>query len=167
MTQERTSTPRDAAIQAVTADTEARYQIGEVADRTGVTQRTLRFYEEKGLLTPADRMEGGFRLYSEADIGRIRLIKQLQQLLGFSLAEIKEMVEAEETRATLRATRPGEAIEPDAQRARFEQGLRALRSQLTVVETKLEQLTELRAALVERIARMERRIADLDQPVRA
>ena len=105
MPQEPTSTPRDAATAAVTADTEARYQIGEVADRTGVTQRTLRFYEEKGLLTPADRMEGGFRLYSEADIGRIRLIKQLQQLLGFSLAEIKEMVEAEETRATLRATR--------------------------------------------------------------
>ncbi|MFA7296611.1 MAG: MerR family transcriptional regulator [Dehalococcoidia bacterium] len=166
MTQERTSTPRDAATAAVTADTEARYQIGEVADRTGVTQRTLRFYEEKGLLTPADRMEGGFRLYSEADIGRIRLIKQLQQLLGFSLAEIKEMVEAEETRATLRATRPGESIEPGAQRARFEQGLRALRSQLTVVEPKLEQLTELRADLVERIARMERRIADLDQPVK-
>jgi DNA-binding transcriptional MerR regulator len=167
MTQARTSTPRDAATAAVTADTDARYQIGEVADRTGVTQRTLRFYEEKGLLTPADRMEGGFRLYSEADIGRIRLIKQLQQLLGFSLAEIKEMVEAEETRATLRATRPGDTIKPDAQRARWEQGLRALRSQLTVVEPKLEQLTELRADLVERIARMERRIAELDQPARA
>jgi DNA-binding transcriptional MerR regulator len=167
MPQERT-TPRDAATLAVTADTEARYQIGEVADRTGVTQRTLRFYEEKGLLTPADRMEGGFRLYSEADIGRIRLIKQLQQLLGFSLAEIKGMVEAEETRATLRATRPGgDGIDPDTQRARFEQGLHALRSQLAVVEPKIEQLTELRADLVERIARMERRIADIDQPVKA
>lgn len=169
MPQERTPSAREAATLAVTADTEARYQIGEVADRTGVTQRTLRFYEEKGLLTPADRMEGGFRLYSEADIGRIRLIKQLQQLLGFSLAEIKEMVEAEETRATLRATRPGEGttIEPEAQRIRIEQGLRALRSQLAVVEPKLEQLTELRADLVDRIARMERRVAEIDQPVKA
>ena len=168
MPQERTPSAREAAIQAVTADTEARYQIGEVADRTGVTQRTLRFYEEKGLLTPADRMEGGFRLYSEADIGRIRLIKQLQQLLGFSLAEIKEMVEAEETRATLRATRPGEgaSLDPESHRARLEQGLRALRSQLAVVEPKLEQLTELRADLVDRIARMERRIAEID-PVKA
>jgi len=55
------------------------------------------------LLTPADRMEGGFRLYSEADVARILLIKQLQQLLGFSLAEIKDMVEAETERAHLRA----------------------------------------------------------------
>src|SRR5205085_12427490 len=107
MTQEQ-ETPRDAATAAVTADTQARYQIGEVAERTGVTQRTLRFYEAKGLLTPADRMEGGFRLYSESDVGRIKLIKQLQQLLGFSLAEIKEMVEAEEIRASIRAQRAGE-----------------------------------------------------------
>ena len=45
-------------------------QIGEVAERTGVTQRTLRFYEEKGLLKPPSRMDGGFRLYSEADVKR-------------------------------------------------------------------------------------------------
>ena len=48
--------------------TEAYLQIGEVAERTGVTQRTLRFYEEKGLLRPPTRMEGGFRLYSEDDV---------------------------------------------------------------------------------------------------
>lgn len=169
MTQDQT-TPRDAATAAVTADTEARYQIGEVADRTGVTQRTLRFYEEKGLLTPADRMDGGFRLYSEADIGRIRLIKQLQQLLGFSLAEIKDMVEAEETRATLRATRPEDRdhIDPESARARLEQALRALRSQLAVVEPKITQLTELRADLADRIARLEARVEELkQQPARA
>jgi len=55
-------------------------QIGEVAERTGVTQRTLRFYEEKGLLKPPTRMEGGFRLYSEDDVHRVEQIKQLQKL---------------------------------------------------------------------------------------
>lgn len=168
MTQEHIPSPRDAARAAVTADTEARYQIGEVAERTGVTQRTLRFYEEKGLLTPADRMEGGFRLYSEADIARIRLIKQLQQLLGFSLAEIKEMVEAEETRASLRMARhdDGPAASPEVQRTRFEQALNALRSQLAVVDPKLQQLTELRADLVERIDRLERRVTELQEPAK-
>ncbi len=169
MTQEQT-TARDAATAAVTADTEARYQIGEVADRTGVTQRTLRFYEEKGLLTPADRMDGGFRLYSEADIGRIRLIKQLQQLLGFSLAEIKEMVEAEETRAHIRATRPEDPdhVDPAVARARIEQALKALRSQLQVVEPKITQLQELRSDLAERITRLETRVEELkQQPARA
>src|SRR3989304_3948597 len=77
------------------ASEEPHLQIGEVAERTGLTQRTLRFYEEKGLLKPPTRMEGGFRLYSEADVQRLQQIKRLQQLLGFSLAEIKEMVDAE------------------------------------------------------------------------
>ena len=82
----------------------ARYQIGEVADRTGVTQRTLRFYEEKGLLRPPERMDGGFRLYSDDDVQRIEYIRQLQQYLGFTLAEIKEMVEAEDLRQQIIST---------------------------------------------------------------
>ena len=81
-----------------------RYQIGEVADRTGVTQRTLRFYEEKGLLRPPERMDGGFRLYSDDDVQRIEYIRQLQQYLGFTLAEIKEMVEAEDLRQQIIST---------------------------------------------------------------
>lgn len=147
------------------ASAQARYQIGEVADRTGVTQRTLRFYEEKGLLTPADRMDGGFRLYSDQDVERIRLIKQLQSLLGFSLAEIKEMVESEEIRANLRATQapPDRRDDPAIARPRAEQALRALRRQLAVVEPKLAQLTEMRTDLTERIARHEKRLADLDR----
>ena len=76
---------------------EAYLQIGEVAERTGVTQRTLRFYEEKGLLRPPTRMDGGFRLYSEEDVKRVEHIRRLQDLLGVALAEIKEMVDAEET----------------------------------------------------------------------
>src|SRR5450759_1064971 len=72
--------------------------IGEVAERTGLTQRTLRYYEEIGLLSPAPRLEGGFRLYSEADVHRLHRILDLKRLLGFSLLEIKDMVEAEEER---------------------------------------------------------------------
>src|SRR5207245_6594349 len=82
---------------------EADHQIGEVAERTGVTQRTLRFYEEKGLLRPPSRMVGGFRLYSEQDVKRVEHIRRLQDLLGVALAEIKEMVEAEEVLRELRA----------------------------------------------------------------
>src|SRR5205807_8536503 len=85
------------------AGEEAYLQIGEVAERTGVTQRTLRFYEEKGLLKPPSRMDGGFRLYSEEDVKRVEKIRRLQELLGTSLAEIKEMVEAEATLRELRA----------------------------------------------------------------
>ncbi|TET96110.1 MAG: MerR family transcriptional regulator, partial [Dehalococcoidia bacterium] len=82
---------------------EAYLQIGEVAERTGVTQRTLRFYEEKGLLHSPTRMDGGFRLYSEDDVKRVKHIRRLQNLLGVTLAEIKEMVEAEEVLRELTA----------------------------------------------------------------
>src|SRR5437870_9703751 len=93
----------DKKASAPPAKDEPYLQIGEVAERTGVTQRTLRFYEEKGLLKPPSRLEGGFRLYSENDVQRVEQIKRLQRLLGFTLADIKEMVEAEEVKSQLRA----------------------------------------------------------------
>lgn len=151
-----------APVDEVAGDPDARFQIGEVARRTGVTQRTLRFYEERGLLTPSDRMEGGFRLYSEADIERIRMIKRLQDLLGFKLAEIKELVEAEEVRAQLRATqRPGRDL-PE-RRERVELVRNALRTQLDVVEPKLEQLEAMKSQLRERLASMEERLEQIDE----
>jgi DNA-binding transcriptional MerR regulator len=138
------------------APSEARYQIGEVAERTGVTQRTLRFYEEKGLLPPPERMDGGFRLYSEADVERITSIRSMQSLLGLTLAEIKEMVEAEELRAQMRATfRPDREL-PD-RRERIEVIIDSIRRQLAIVETKLEALATMRADLSERLANTEER----------
>jgi len=64
-------------------------QIGEVAERTGLTQRTLRFYEEKGLLDPPTRMEGGFRLYSEEDVEELARILRLTRDLGVNLAGVE------------------------------------------------------------------------------
>ena len=71
-------------------------QIGEVAELTGLTQRTLRYYEELQLLDPPSRMAGGFRLYSPDDVARVQHIVRLKQLLGFSLAEIKQIISAED-----------------------------------------------------------------------
>ena len=68
------------------------FQIGEAAERTSLTQRTLRYYEEKGLLKTPTRMDGGFRLYSDEDLDRLERIKELKDLLGFSLADIKEHI---------------------------------------------------------------------------
>src|SRR6185437_16398876 len=78
-------------------------RIEQVAARTGLTKRTLRYYEEIGLLEPSTRTEGGYRLYREADIEHLERIKRLRDLLGFSLAEIREIAEAEEQREQVRA----------------------------------------------------------------
>ena len=126
-------------------------QIGEVAERTGVTQRTLRFYEEKGLLKPPSRMEGGFRLYSEADIQRVEQIRRLQQLLGFPLAEIKELVEAEEMKMQLRAEyRPEAAL--SEKKAQLEKAIEVTQRQYDLIRQKTDALNEMRSHLEERLS---------------
>ena len=137
-----------AAAPPVTGETpsEAYLQIGEVAERTSVTQRTLRFYEEKGLLKPPSRLEGGFRLYSEEDVQRVEAIKRLQTLLGFSLADIKEMVEAEEVKLQIKATYRRDA-EISERRAKLQRAIEVTERQVEVIDQKLQALEDMRAHL--------------------
>jgi MerR family transcriptional regulator, repressor of the yfmOP operon len=78
-------------------------RIGEAAARVGVSRRTLRYYEELGLLTPSERTPGGARRYTEDDVARLAHIRELQELMGFNLDEILEVVRAEDRLAALRA----------------------------------------------------------------
>jgi DNA-binding transcriptional MerR regulator len=68
-------------------------QIGEVAERVGVSLRTVRYYEEQGLLAPKTRTAGGFRLYSDDQIERLELIKQMKPL-GFTVEETRALLQA-------------------------------------------------------------------------
>jgi len=136
-------------------------QIGEVADRTGVTQRTLRFYEERGLLKPPTRMDGGFRLYSEDDVGRVEQIKRLQSLLGLTLAEIKEMIEAEEVREELNATfRPDRPVEERIQRVG--RRIEVTQRQFDIINSKLTAMQEMRKDLEEKLERYHQVVKDLE-----
>lgn len=125
-------------------------QIGEAADRSGLTQRTLRYYEEKGLLKPPSRMDGGFRLYSGDDIERIERIKELKDLLGFSLAEIKEMLEADDVRLQIRAEwrRDADAAEKAEQ---IRKAREVTQAQLALIDNKMAKMAEMRQTLVERL----------------
>jgi DNA-binding transcriptional MerR regulator len=137
-------------------------QIGEVADRTGVTQRTLRFYEERGLLKPPTRMEGGFRLYSENDVGRVEQIKRLQSLLGLTLAEIKDMVEAEEVREELNATyRPDRPAEERIER--LSKRIEITQRQHDIISAKLDAMVEMRKDLEEKLKHYDEVIQELRQ----
>ncbi|WP_116049446.1 MerR family transcriptional regulator [Amycolatopsis palatopharyngis] len=66
-------------------------QIGEVAERTGLSLRTIRYYEEVGLVVPSARSQGGFRLYTEPDVTRLGLVKRMKPL-GFQLDEMGELL---------------------------------------------------------------------------
>lgn len=73
------------------ADTSPRFRIGEIAERTGLSMRSIRYYEETGLVTPAGRTDGGFRMYSEVDVQRLLGIMQMKPL-GFSLERTRDVL---------------------------------------------------------------------------
>ena len=91
-----------------TADTapERLLRIQEVAADTGLTPRAIRYYEELGLLAPAARSDGAYRLYDAEDLERLRFIRGLRDDAGFSLAEIGQLLEDEQARTRNRQTLP-------------------------------------------------------------
>ena len=68
-------------------------QIGEVAARTELSLRTIRHYEETGLVVPSARSQGGFRLYAEADVARLMVIRRMKPL-GFTLDQMRDLLDA-------------------------------------------------------------------------
>lgn len=127
-------------------------QIGEAAERSGLTQRTLRYYEERELLPAPSRMEGGFRLYSPEDMGRVERVKELKDLLGFSLADIKQMLDAEDVRMQIRAEwRKDADAEEKAEKVRIAREV-TLR-QIHLLDQKVEKMEKMRGQLAERLAK--------------
>jgi len=91
-------------------------RIGELAARVGVTTRTIRYYEERGLLGSGERTPGAHRLYGEADVTRLSELLRMRDLLGISLEELVELAEAEEARAALRDRWAGSASKAERRR---------------------------------------------------
>jgi DNA-binding transcriptional MerR regulator len=136
-------------------------RIGELAERAGTTPRTIRYYEEIGLLGAAeDRGHGRHRSYDEEDVARLEHILLLRDLLGLSLEDLQRVVEAEDARATLR--REWQGTEDPAMRLRIvEQALGHIGVQMELVERRRAALEELATELRERRQLLERRRTEL------
>ena len=130
------------------------YRIGEVADRVGVTTRTIRYYEELGLLGgDVARAKGAHRLYSDANIARLQELIRLRDLLGLSLDELVELAEAEEARAVLR--NQWERDPDDAERRRIlEAATPLVRRQLDLVRARQKKLMQFASELEAKLAEM-------------
>ena len=128
-------------------------RIGELAELTGTTPRTIRYYEEIGLLQGADRRKGSHRLYADADIERVSELKRLRNLLNLSLDELKQLLEAEEARAALR--KRFQASQSDAERLGIvEAALPHVETQLELVRRRKQELEGLEAELVDKRKRI-------------
>jgi len=135
-------------------------RIGELAERSGVTPRTIRYYEELGLLPRSEREQGKHRVYTEADAERICELTRLRDLLGLSLDELRSMITAEDVRAEIRR-RFHETDSREEQLALLDEALPHIETQLTLVRRRLSALQELEAELAERRKRVVRRRRDL------
>src|SRR6516164_10032594 len=103
------------------ADAKPQYRMEEVVKRTGLTPRAIRYYEELGLVHPSGRTAGGFRLFTESDVASLLRVNELQTLLGFSLAEVKQTLRVDAIRAEVREAYFG-TNDPAARRDLLDQG---------------------------------------------
>ncbi len=135
-------------------------RIGQVALASGVTPRTIRYYEELGLLPASDREQGKHRTYTESDIERLKEVTRLRDLLGLSLDELRSVVVAEAVRADARR-RYHESDSPEEQRAALEEALPHLDMQIGLVRRRAAELKELENDLVDRRKRALRALREL------
>jgi DNA-binding transcriptional MerR regulator len=136
-------------------------RIGEVAQRVGVTPRTIRYYEELGLLgSGSEREKGSHRLYAETDVARLQELIRLRDLLGLTLEELVELAEAEEARAALRGRWAEDPT--DEERLRIvEEAIPHVERQLALVHGRQATLEEFAAELETKLSALRRRRREL------
>jgi len=139
-------------------------RIQEVAEATGLTTRAIRYYEELGLLEPAARSEGDYRLFDASDLERLRFIRELRDDAGFSLAQIGQLLEDEAARERNRE-RFMSSPDPVERRALVDDALERVDRQIATLEAKAERLATMIEAARTRRAHLERHRAEIDDAV--
>jgi len=158
----RSARESDAATVVPATEDERPLRIGELAELTGTTPRTIRYWEELGLLgTASAREEGKHRSYTRVDVQRVSEIVRLRTLLGLSLEQLSSLLEAESARAHLR--RELSQTESPADRRRIlEQLLGHITGQLELVRDRRRELDELASELEEKQRLVRRRLRETD-----
>ena len=136
-------------------------RIQEVAEDTGLTPRAIRYYEEVGLLAPAGRSEGAYRLYDGEDLDRLRFIRGLRDDAGFSLAEIRQLLEDEAARARNR-DRFRSSHDEAERRQILNDAIERVDRQVDSLRHKIERLEAMIDEAEDRRAHLAGHVADLD-----
>jgi DNA-binding transcriptional MerR regulator len=139
-------------------------RIQEVSAETGLTTRTIRYYEELGLLKPAARSEGSYRLFDPDDLERLRFIKGLRDDAGFSLAEIGQLLEDDLARVRNRS-RFRSTTDTTERRAILEDAMVRVDRQVATLQTKIDRLEAMIAEAHARRAHLENHLAEIDAGV--
>jgi DNA-binding transcriptional MerR regulator len=136
-------------------------RIGEVAEQVGVTTRTIRYYEELGLLGRAGaRSKGAHRLYTETEVVRLDELIRLRDLLGLSLEELTALADTGQARAALRDQWAGTTSDEERV-AIVREAIPLLERQLELVRSRQEKLDEFAAELAAKLASLHERLRAL------
>lgn len=149
-------TQKEAGVEAPPAAV----RIGEAAQLCGVTARTLRYWQEVGLLAPSGQEDARERLYLPDDLARATRIKELQDLLGFSLSEIRAVLHADDVLDELRSAYRSSA-RPEIQLQLVEQAMDANATLLKRLDDTLERVREFREERAQKGKRMKARAREL------
>lgn len=137
-------------------------RIGDVAKLAGTTPRTIRYYEEIGLLPASSARErGAHRTYAEEDVERLADLLRLKDLLGLSLEELKALVEAEDARASLRREWETGVEDPVRRRQILDESLGHIGRQLELVRRRRDEIAALEAELLSKRKRVQTRLREL------
>jgi MerR family transcriptional regulator, repressor of the yfmOP operon len=141
---------------------ERRLRIGDLAKLTDTTPRTIRYYEEIGLLAAEQPREpGAHRSYDQEDLERLQELLRLRELLGVSLEELGELAAAETARASLRREWQEGIEDPVRQRQVLEQSLGHIENQLKLVRHRRDEIDALRGELETKRRRVRDRLRAL------
>jgi MerR family transcriptional regulator, repressor of the yfmOP operon len=138
-------------------------RIGDVAKIVGTTPRTIRYYEEIGLLPESlARPSGQHRLYTQEEVERLREVMRLKDLLGVSLEELKTLLTAEDARAEVRAQLRRDDVDPYQRRQLLEEAHGHIDRQLELVRHRAAELAKLEHELTETRRRVKRKLRELE-----
>lgn len=146
----------------MTESTETRLlRINKVAAEAGLTTRAVRYYEEIGLLEPAARSDGAYRLYDPSDLERLLFIRSLRDDAGFSLAQIGQLLEDEAARERNRE-RYRETHDPAERRAIVVDARARVDRQIEILETKAARLATMIEEARRRRSHLDGHLVELD-----
>ena len=147
---------------SASATSRGELRIGDVAKLAGTTPRTIRYYEEIGLLPASSARErGAHRTYAEEDVERLADLLRLKDLLGLSLEELKQLVEAEDARASLRREWETGVEDPVRRRQILDESLGHIGRQLDLVRRRRDEISALESELLNKRKRVQTRLRGL------
>jgi DNA-binding transcriptional MerR regulator len=147
----------------MTAATPVGLRIGDLAKRAGTTPRTIRYYEELGLLpSAAERDAGRHRTYSEGDVERLEQLLRLKDLLGLTLDELRDVVEHEDARSALRREFRHGTPSRERREEILTEALDHIAHQLALVQRRRDKLDSLQTELEDRREQLRERLRELE-----